>query len=146
MWQGTHIADIVLPPICATGGSGVPDLQSTGILTIANLARFTDFAAYLLLNPQFTWTISTSKLRYVSRPVFLVSGSYAPIRYSVKALGTIFDNVVLTKDVSFDGECLRKSCMTAWELTPKFAAFNKLEPGVTIASVRCSASTLVLFD
>ncbi|KAL8287086.1 hypothetical protein RQP46_004092 [Phenoliferia psychrophenolica] len=95
VWDGTHIADIVLPPICATGGAGVPNLASTGILTIKDLSRFTDFAAYLLLNPKFTWTISTDKLR-------------------VTALGTIFDNVVLSKQVSFD-------------------AFNRLEPGVTIS-------------
>lgn len=64
MWEGTHIADIALPPICASGGSGVPDLQSTGVLAIVDLSRFTDFAAYLLLNPQFTWTITTDKLRW----------------------------------------------------------------------------------
>lgn len=45
-------------------------------------ARFTDFAAFLLHNPSFDWTISTSKLRVI-------------------ALGTISDNVSLAKTVSF---------------------------------------------
>lgn len=42
--------------------------------------RFTVFATYLLHNPSFTWTISTDKLQ-------------------VEALGTIFDNVSLKKDI-----------------------------------------------
>ena len=63
IWEGSHIADISLPPICAAGGQGVPDLATTGILTIADLASFTDFATYILLNPAFTWTITTDKLR-----------------------------------------------------------------------------------
>lgn len=45
-------------------------------------SRFTNFATYLLHNPEFTWTISTDKLR-------------------LTALGTIFDGVSLKKDVSF---------------------------------------------
>lgn len=59
------------------------------------LDRFTAFATYLLHNPEFTWTISTDKLR-------------------VEALGTIFDNVTLKKDITL-------------------AAFNGL-PGVTISN------------
>lgn len=55
--------------------------------------RFTAFATYLLHNPSFTWTISTDKLQ-------------------VEALGTIFDNVSLKKDIHL-------------------TAFNGL-PGVTI--------------
>jgi hypothetical protein len=46
------------------------------------LTRFTSFATFLLHNPNFEWTISTPKLR-------------------LNALGTIFDNVSLTKQVSF---------------------------------------------
>ena len=57
--------------------------------------RFTNFAVFLLHNPSFEWTISTDKLR-------------------VTALGTIFDNVSLSKKVSFK-------------------AFNGL-PGVTISN------------
>lgn len=44
--------------------------------------RFTEFATFLLHNPSFDWTISTMKLK-------------------LTALGTIFDNVSLTKTVSF---------------------------------------------
>ena len=59
------------------------------------LISFTEFATFLLHNPSFTWTISTSKLQ-------------------LTALGTIFNNVSLSKDVSFK-------------------AFNGL-PGVTISN------------
>jgi hypothetical protein len=64
-------------------------------VTIRDAAQFTEFATFLLHNPTFTWTISTKKLR-------------------LTALGTIFDNVTLSKDVSFK-------------------AFNGL-PGVTISN------------
>lgn len=56
---------------------------------------FTDFATFLLHNEDFTWTISTPALR-------------------LTALGNIFENVALSKDVSFK-------------------AFNGL-PGVTISN------------
>lgn len=56
---------------------------------------FTEFATFLLHNPSFDWTISTPKLR-------------------LTALGTIFDNVSLSKVVTFK-------------------AFNGL-PGVTISN------------
>ncbi|BGP22157.1 pre-rRNA processing protein [Rhodotorula toruloides] len=82
IYKGNHIADLALPPICSSGGSGVPNLQTTATLTITDKGRFTGFATDLLLNPDFTWTITTNKLR-------------------VYALQTIFDNVSLTKDVSF---------------------------------------------
>ncbi|GAA6063179.1 hypothetical protein JCM10212_003114 [Sporobolomyces blumeae] len=81
-YKGNHIANIALPAICSSGGSGVPNLQTTGVLTITDKGRFTDFATDLLLNPSFTWNVRTDKLR-------------------VLALGTIFDNVVLSKDISF---------------------------------------------
>lgn len=82
IWQGSHIADLTLPPICSAGGIGVPDLETTAILQIVDLGRFTDFATYILLNPSFTWTIFTNQLR-------------------VAALNTFFDDVVLQKDISF---------------------------------------------
>ncbi|BGP00846.1 hypothetical protein RTBOTA2_002159 [Rhodotorula toruloides] len=82
IYKGNHIADLALPSICSSGGSGVPNLQTTATLTITDKGRFTGFATDLLLNPDFTWTITTNKLR-------------------VYALQTIFDNVSLTKDVSF---------------------------------------------
>jgi hypothetical protein len=81
-YQGNYIADISLPAICSSGGSGVPNLQTTGTLTIRNKGDFIQFATDLLLNPSFTWNVRTDKLR-------------------VLALGTIFDNVVLSKDISF---------------------------------------------
>ncbi|KAJ7647487.1 hypothetical protein FB45DRAFT_200334 [Roridomyces roridus] len=95
VWQDQHIAQIALPPVCAAANTGVPDYVTSGHLTITDLDAFTDFATFLLHNPDFTWTISTPSLR-------------------VTALGTIFDNVILSKDVSFK-------------------AFNGL-PGVTISN------------
>lgn len=83
-WQGSHIANIALPPICSAGGSGVPNLSTTGVLTIFNQAEFTRFASFILANPEFEWTITTNTLR-------------------VTALGTIFDNVLISKQVSFKG-------------------------------------------
>lgn len=57
-------------------------MKTTGTLTIHDKGKFTQFATDLLLNPSFTWNVRTEKLR-------------------VLALGTIFDNVVLSKDISF---------------------------------------------
>ncbi|KDR75403.1 hypothetical protein GALMADRAFT_553913 [Galerina marginata CBS 339.88] len=94
-WQGKDIAHITLPPICAAANSGVPDYQTSAQLTITDSASFTEFATFLLHNPSFDWTISTQKLR-------------------VTALGTIFDNVSLSKVLTFK-------------------AFNGL-PGVTISN------------
>ncbi|WFD34248.1 hypothetical protein MCUN1_001085 [Malassezia cuniculi] len=82
IWQGTKMAEIKLPPICASANSGVPNLVTTGDLTITNKNKFTQFAKYLLHNEDFTWTISSNKVR-------------------VQALETIFDDVKLTKQVSF---------------------------------------------
>ncbi|GAA5897781.1 hypothetical protein JCM8208_000260 [Rhodotorula glutinis] len=81
-YKGNYIADLALPPICSSGGSGVPSLTTTATLTIRNKGQFTDFATDLLLNPDFTWTVSTDKLR-------------------VYALATIFDDVTLSKDIGF---------------------------------------------
>lgn len=66
IWQGSHIADIALPPICSSGGVGVPNLETTGVLTISDLKRFTDFATYILLNPGFVWTVSSPSGRGAS--------------------------------------------------------------------------------
>ena len=52
----------------------------------------------ILLEPAFTWTITTDKLR-------------------VKALGTIFDDVTLTKDVNFSGQSFALS-LWRFPLTP----------------------------
>ncbi|KAJ7209536.1 hypothetical protein GGX14DRAFT_451849 [Mycena pura] len=94
-WQGQNIATIALPPVCAAANTGVPNYKTSGRLTILDQATFTDFATFLLHNQEFTWTISTPVLR-------------------VEALGTIFDNVNLSKDISFK-------------------AFNGI-PGVTISN------------
>ncbi|KAJ4494066.1 hypothetical protein C8J55DRAFT_533507 [Lentinula edodes] len=94
-WEGRQIATISLPPICAAANVGVPDYETDATLSITDLDQFTTFATFLLHNPSFSWTISSSKVQLV-------------------ALGTIFDNVSLTKNVSFN-------------------AFNGL-PGVTISN------------
>lgn len=94
-WEGQDIATIALPPVCAAADSGVPDYEPSGTLAITNQDAFTQFATFLLHNPSFTWTISTNSLR-------------------VTALGTIFDNVELSKNVTLK-------------------AFNGL-PGVTISN------------
>lgn len=73
IWQGSDIASLALESICSPGGTGVPNLQTIAVLSITNLARFTDFASFILLNPSFEWTVTTSRLR-------------------VLALGTIFDD------------------------------------------------------
>ncbi|KAI9066059.1 hypothetical protein FKP32DRAFT_1566723 [Trametes sanguinea] len=96
-WDGSDIATISLPPVCAAANSGVPDYETSAHLTITDNDKFTDFATFLLHNPSFEWTISTDKLR-------------------VTALGTDFDNVSLSKTVSFK-------------------AFNNL-PGVTISNFK----------
>ncbi|KAK0556496.1 hypothetical protein OC844_005834 [Tilletia horrida] len=92
-WKGSNIATIQLPGICAQANKGVPDYRSTGTLKITDQSKFADFATSILHTESFTWTVSTDKLR-------------------VHALGLQFDNVNLTKSVSF-------------------SAFNDL-PGVTI--------------
>ncbi|KAL0956087.1 hypothetical protein HGRIS_002255 [Hohenbuehelia grisea] len=99
-WQGHDIAKIDLPPVCAAANDGVPDYQTKARLTITDNAQFTTFATALLHDESFEWTISTTKLR-------------------VQALGTIFDNVALSKKVSFK-------------------AFNGL-PGVTISNFKLPA-------
>lgn len=62
-----------------------------------SVSSFTQFTSYILHNPSFDWTISTTHLR-------------------VTALGTIFDNVVLSKTITLK-------------------AFNGL-PGVTISNFK----------
>ncbi|RDX40651.1 hypothetical protein OH76DRAFT_1365915 [Lentinus brumalis] len=96
-WQGHDIAEIALPAVCAAANDGVPDYETNARLSITDNDRFTEFATFLLHNEDFTWTISTNALR-------------------VTALGTIFDGVKLSKDISFK-------------------AFNNL-PGVTISNFK----------
>lgn len=76
----------------------VNDLEKKFVpLIVTRLNRFTSFATALLHEPTFEWTVSTSKVR-------------------LTALGTIFENVTLSKVVSFK-------------------AFNGL-PGVTISNFK----------
>ncbi|THH12496.1 hypothetical protein EW146_g7640 [Bondarzewia mesenterica] len=102
-WNGNNIAQIALPPVCAAADTGVPDYQTNARLTITDQDQFTLFATFLLHNPNFDWTISTSKLR-------------------VTALGTDFDGVSLSKNISFK-------------------AFNNL-PGVTISNFQLPSDDL----
>ncbi|KAA1471743.1 hypothetical protein DENSPDRAFT_133322 [Dentipellis sp. KUC8613] len=81
-WNGNDIAQITLPPICASANAGLPDYQTNAHLTITDQDQFTTFTTYLLHNTDFNWTISTNALRVV-------------------ALGTIFDGVSLTKSIGF---------------------------------------------
>ncbi|KAK0241921.1 hypothetical protein EDD85DRAFT_820884 [Armillaria nabsnona] len=81
-WDGQDIALIDLEPICAAANDGVPDYETQARLTITDQSQFTQFATYLLHNEEFSWTISTDKLR-------------------LTVLGTIFDNVSLEKTVTF---------------------------------------------
>ncbi|KAG2368054.1 hypothetical protein BDR07DRAFT_1391769 [Suillus spraguei] len=73
-WQGHDIATIALPPVCAAANIGVPNYNTQGQLVITDQIQFTSFATYLLHNPSFDWTISTSSLK-------------------LTALGTIFNGV-----------------------------------------------------
>ena len=68
--------------MCAAANDGVPNYETSAQLTITDNDKFTDFATFLLHNEDFTWTISTDKLR-------------------LTALGEIFDGVSLKKDISF---------------------------------------------
>ena len=81
-WQGSDIAQLSLPPICAFANEGVPDLRTVGQLRITNLRRFTDFATFILANPDFQWTVSSKRLR-------------------VRALGIAFSNVIISKNIDF---------------------------------------------
>ncbi|KAG1896026.1 uncharacterized protein F5891DRAFT_1165745 [Suillus fuscotomentosus] len=81
MWQGHDIAMIALPPVCAAANTRVPNYNTQGQLVITDQVQFTSFATYLLHNPSFDWTISTSSLK-------------------LTALGTIFNGVLMSKTVT----------------------------------------------
>ncbi|KAJ7782963.1 hypothetical protein B0H16DRAFT_1494883 [Mycena metata] len=84
IWEGNAIGQLALPPICAGANAGVPDYVTSGHLTITDTDKFTTFATFLLHNPEFTWTVTTLKLR-------------------LTALGTVFDNVSFSKNVTLKG-------------------------------------------
>lgn len=81
-WQGRNIAKLSLPSICAFANVGVPNLVTSGHLTITNLGAFTDFATYILHNPGFQWTISSPHL-------------------TVRAIEIVFSNVAFSKTIDF---------------------------------------------
>ncbi|KAN0059778.1 hypothetical protein ACQY0O_008352 [Thecaphora frezii] len=81
-WQGSDIATLALPPICAFANEGVPNLVTSGTLKITNLRRFTDFSTYILHNPGFQWTVSSKHVR-------------------VRALGIAYSDVILSKNIDF---------------------------------------------
>lgn len=81
-WQGRNIAQLTLPPICALANEGVPELRTSGRLTITDLRGFTDFATFILHNPSFQWTVSSNKV-------------------TVRALQIIYSNVILSKNIDF---------------------------------------------
>ncbi|EPQ29604.1 uncharacterized protein PFL1_02823 [Pseudozyma flocculosa PF-1] len=105
-WQGSDIATLSLPPICAFANEGVPNLVTSGQLQITNLRRFTDFATYILHNPGFQWTVSSRKLR-------------------VRALGIAFSNVIISKNIDFK----------AFNNLPGVETFNFDIPGETSNSL-----------
>ena len=73
---------LIVPAVCAAANDGVPNYETNARLSITDQSQFTEFATFLLHNPEFEWTISTNALR-------------------VTALGTHFDGVHLSKDISF---------------------------------------------
>lgn len=83
-WQGNNIAKIELSaPLCASPPNGIPNLDAQGQLTILNQDAFSDFTYSLLTQKSFSWTLHSDKVR-------------------VRTLGMIFDNVYLSKVVTFD--------------------------------------------
>lgn len=61
-FQGRIIAEIALPPLCSGPPTGIPDLRTSGQLTILDQGRFTAFAAFLLREPSFEWVLSSDKV------------------------------------------------------------------------------------
>ncbi|KAL9935874.1 hypothetical protein V8E36_005451 [Tilletia maclaganii] len=114
IWEGSAIATIQLPSICAQANQGVPDYRATGTLRITNQDRFADFATSILKEEGFTWTVTTDKLR-------------------VHALGLQFDNVNLTKSVSF----------SAFDGLPGVSISDFTIPGQTDDALRISTTSII---
>ncbi|KAF5366756.1 hypothetical protein D9758_006521 [Tetrapyrgos nigripes] len=83
-WEGSNIATIELPSILAAAGEGVPNYCPNAHLIITDRGKFTQFSIFLWHNPSFSWTIFTDKLRV-----------------AVTSLGSVFENVILRKNVTF---------------------------------------------
>ncbi|WFC96532.1 hypothetical protein MBRA1_003193 [Malassezia brasiliensis] len=115
-WQGQDIAKISLPPICAAANAGVPNLRTTGELTITNQAGFTKFSTYILHNSDFTWTISTNKLR-------------------VRALNIVFNNVKISKTLHFKAfNGLPGVNITSFDIPGETSNSLKITTGTSIPS------------
>ena len=69
--------------MCAAANDGVPNYETNARLTITDQSHFTQFATFLLHNPDFESTVSTNAPRVRT------------------ALGMHFDDVQLSKDISF---------------------------------------------
>ncbi|KAL1718757.1 hypothetical protein EV715DRAFT_290908 [Schizophyllum commune] len=80
-WNDNKIAEIDVPDVCAGADEGVPNWDTSATLHITDQGAFTDFTKYILHNEDFTWTLSTDKLR-------------------VEALDTIFDGISMSKDIT----------------------------------------------
>ncbi|KAL1735691.1 hypothetical protein EV714DRAFT_280260 [Schizophyllum commune] len=80
-WNDNKIAEIDVPDVCAGADEGVPNWDTSATLHITDQGAFTDFTKYILHNEDFTWTLSTDKLR-------------------VEALDTIFDGISMSKDIN----------------------------------------------
>lgn len=82
-WQGKDIATIALPPLCSAAYVGIPDLQTSGRLTITNLGDFEEFTEFILHNESFEWTLSSNNL-------------------TAYALGIRFEGVQISKTITLD--------------------------------------------
>ena len=115
-WQGQDIAKIALPPICAAADVGVPNLRTSGELTITNQDGFTKFATYILHNPDFTWTISSDKLR-------------------VRSLNIVFNDVKISKTLHFKAfNGLPGVKVTSFDIPGETSDSLKITTGTTIPS------------
>ena len=116
IWEGHKMAQIKMPPICAAANEGVPNLETTGELTISNNKWFTEFSKYILHNKKFTWTITSNKVR-------------------VQALNIVFDNVILTKEISFDAfNNIKGVKITSFDIPGQTSNALKAKAGTTIPS------------
>ena len=115
-WEGQSIATIQLPAIRAFAYEGVPNLRTTGELKITNQAGFTKFTTYILHNSDFTWTISTNKLR-------------------VRALNIVFDDVKISKTLHFKAfNGLPGVKITSFDIPGETSDSLKITTGTTIPS------------
>lgn len=82
-FEGTDIATLALPPLCASPPDGIPVLTSQGQLTIKDESAFEDFTYKLLTEPNFQWRLHSDTV-------------------VVRALGIKFSEVQLEKTIQLD--------------------------------------------